>query len=79
MAFEKRNTRHYAKQLAKKYDLPLHVVNSLLSYFTRNIVQAMLRKNDIRLPGFGRLWLEKPYSKKKRTLKQAGSKKIIIK
>ena len=71
MAFKRRNTKDYARRIAKEEGMTMKTVHLVLSYGMRNIVRMIECKEDVRLPGVGRLYIDKPHrrnpNKKPRT------------
>lgn len=59
--YRRRNTRHYAQQIAKEFGVTVEQANTILSYAMKNIMKMMKSKEDIRLTGMGRLWVDKPF------------------
>jgi len=73
MAFQSRRVRDYAKRIAEEEGIPQEVVNKLLMYFAKNVMHMVKQKEDIRLTGVGRIWIDKPHTKKKKPIRKNGS------
>lgn len=61
MAFKRRNTKHYSRRIAKEEGMTIKDVHAVLSFGMRNIIRMIERKEDVRLPGLGRLYIDKPF------------------
>jgi len=61
MAFQRRNTKHYSRRIAKEQGLTIKQVHAVLSFGMRNIIRMIESKEDVRLPGLGRLYIDKPH------------------
>ena len=72
MAFQKRNVKYYAKRVAKENGLSQDQVNQLLGFAMRNVMAMIKGKEDIRMPGVGRLWIDKPHKPKTKKRKHGG-------
>ena len=64
--FKTRNVKYYARIIAKEHGVSIRQANALLAFAWKNITQMMERKEDIRLTGIGRIYLKKPYRKRKK-------------
>lgn len=71
MAFKRRNTESYSRRIAKEEKMTIKQVHAVLSYGMRNIIRMIECKEDVRLPGVGRLYIDKPHRRnpKKKPLK----------
>jgi nucleoid DNA-binding protein len=53
------NVDHYAKLIAKKHGLPLKMVKKILMFGMKNMCKCISSGQDIRIPKFGHIYVEK--------------------
>ena len=63
---DQRNTRYYAKILAKRLNISESKAYKICVYGMKNIVKILEEGEDIRIPGFGHIYVDKKVKLKNR-------------
>ncbi len=72
--YKAKRIRDYVPVIARKHGLTNAQVNQILLFGWRNIIRMIENKEDVRLTGIGRLWIDKPYRTNPKKKKWATSR-----